>query len=131
MSLQMYQSLFIKQKPCHVSPTNMQVIKEQMETIMKESLSDPSASSCADPVVVKSKVIQLPHDTLYQTCITSSLLHHQSTNTMIFHGAILKDIKHINNYQNSCTGLDVRDYVQHCRVCQLYKLETLDTGKFQ
>lgn len=109
---------------------NQEVIKEQMETIMKESLSDPSASSCAAPVVVESKVIQLPHDTLYQTCVTSSL-HHQSTNTMIiFHGAILKDIKHINNYQNSCTGLDVRDYVQYCRVCQLYKLETLP-GKFQ
>uniref|UniRef100_A0A3P8NBB2 TNFR-Cys domain-containing protein n=1 Tax=Astatotilapia calliptera TaxID=8154 RepID=A0A3P8NBB2_ASTCA len=93
-------------KPFHVSPTNVQVIKEQMQTIMKESLSEPSTSSCAAPVVVESKVIQLLHDTLYQTCITSSLLHHQSTNTMmIFQWAILKDIKHINNYQNSCTGL--------------------------
>lgn len=64
MSLQMYQSVFIKQKPFHVSPTNVQVIKEQMQTVMKESLCEPSTSSCAAPCVVEKKVIRLPHKTL-------------------------------------------------------------------
>lgn len=101
-----------------------------METIIDESIREPSASSCAAPVVVENKVIQLPQ--LYQTYITSSL-HHQSTNTMmICHGAILKVIKQLQELMYwSEKSLDVRDYVQHCRVCQMYKLETLDTGKLR
>lgn len=82
---------------------------------MEESVSEHSASSCAAPVVVENKLIQLPQ--LYQTCITSSL-HHQFTNTMmIFHGAILKDIKQLPELmycgcEGLCTTLQSASVVQ-------------------
>lgn len=83
------------------------------------------------------RVVQLPHKTLYQVYIPSSLhqqlLHHYHDDPLSGHLGRYKTYKRLQALVYwPKMSLEVREYVKCCKVCQLYKPETRKPpGKLQ
>lgn len=75
------------------------------------------------------RVVQLPHKTVYQVYIPSSLrqqlLHHLHTDPLAGHLGRYKTYKRLQALLYWLKmSMDVREHVRCCQICQLYKPET-------
>lgn len=83
------------------------------------------------------RVVELPHKTLYQICVLTSLrhllLHLYHTYPLVFHLGRFKTYKRLQSLVYwPKMSLDVKTNVQHSQVCQVLKLEShKPPGKLQ